>query len=132
MEYAGVDPTRDLTAVNFKINGDNEVFINKSLIGNKPGMLLIWAKWCGHCIRYKPNYINLARQLGQNFNCMKVEDDVLQGNPQLRECLKYDSYPTIKFFDQNGKIVGTFREERSDNNIKNYICKMYHHCITEH
>jgi thiol-disulfide isomerase/thioredoxin len=107
------------------------LYINKNL--KSPGMLLIFANWCGHCQRFKPTFNQLCRQLGNDFHCISIEDSELQQNEKLIKALDFKGYPTIKFFDQNGKIIGEYNDgDRSKRALLKYICKVYHHCIQWH
>jgi thiol-disulfide isomerase/thioredoxin len=109
----------------------NGVYINKNL--KSPGMILIYANWCGHCQRFKPTFNQLYRQLGTDFHCMSLEDTELKGNANLNQALNIQGYPTIKFFDQKGKIIGEYNNgDRSKEALLKHICKVYHHCVKLH
>ena len=117
------------------LNYKNFKVINKDVyINNKgtPGMLLIHANFCGHCVRFMPKYKELAKYLGTSFKCYAIESEDM--NDSLSKSLEVQYFPTIKFIDQNGKIMGTFpsEQERSVENLLKYICKVYHHCVKYH
>ena len=40
--------------------------------------------------------------------------------------------PTIKFFDQSGKIIGEYQGDRSKGDLLKQVCKTYHHCVRYH
>lgn len=107
----------------------NGVYINKNL--KSPGMLLIFANWCGHCQRFKPTFNELCRQLGNDFHCISIEDTQLQQNDSLIKALNFRGFPTIKFFDQSGKIIGEYNGERSKTELLKHICKVYHYCNSQ-
>lgn len=107
----------------------NGVYINKNL--KSPGMLLIFANWCGHCQRFKPTFNELCRQLGNDFHCISIEDTQLQQNDNLIKALNFRGFPTIKFFDQSGKIIGEYNGERSKAELLKHICKVYHYCTSK-
>lgn len=115
-----------LTSRDFSIVGKS-VYINTNLTNKKPGMLLIYANWCGHCVRFKPTYNELAKQLGNEFPCATVDVDVI--DERLNKALNFRGVPTIKFFDQYGKIIGEYNGDRSKSTILTHVCKVYHHCI---
>jgi thiol-disulfide isomerase/thioredoxin len=112
----------------------NSVYINNNSISKTPGILLVWATWCGHCTRFKPIYQELARKLGNDFQTAAIEHSELQKSPSLSSDLDVQYFPTIKFFDQHGKIIATYPdgEERDIPTILKHICKTYHHCIMHH
>ena len=97
-----------------------------------PGMLLIWASWCGHCHKFLPVYKKICRRLGDDFICAAIEHSELKDNKPLASALDFKYFPTIKFFDQNGKIIGNYDGERDELAILDSICKMFHHCVTYH
>jgi thiol-disulfide isomerase/thioredoxin len=118
-----------LSQNDFAIKKDG-LYITKNL--KSPGMLLIFANWCGHCQRFKPIFNELCRQLGNDFHCISIEDTQLQKNGKLTEALDFRGFPTIKFFDQSGKIISEYNGERSKPELLKHICKVYHHCIKLH
>lgn len=97
---------------------------------NKPGMILFHATWCGHCVRFMPVYKQIQSRLGDSFPSLEVESKELGDGD--REAIGVRGFPTIKFFDQTGKIIGEYNGERTVNNMLKYICNIYHHCIKYH
>jgi thiol-disulfide isomerase/thioredoxin len=120
-----------LKASDFQISGNN-VFINKSKIKNKPGMLLIYATWCGHCHRFLPTFNDIHRRIGNDFCCASIESEELDGKDRLVSALNFQGYPTICFFDQHGLIVEQYNGKRDTGSILNQVCEVYHHCVTRH
>ena len=120
-----------LTPQDFSLTKD-KVYIDKRLTQSKPGMLLIHAKWCGYCQRFMPTFNEIAAQMGNSFPLLSIEDSELSKSDSLTAGLKFRGYPTIKFFDQSGAIIGEYNDERSKSGIMNHICKIYHHCISYH
>ena len=110
----------------------NGVYINTNITKRKPGMLFIFANWCGHCHRFMPTFNELQQQLGSDFPLMSLEDVELKNNKKLSNDLDVQGFPTIKFFDQNGKIIGNYNNNRDKQTILDHICKVYHHCIMYH
>ncbi len=109
----------------------NDVFIN---FGNKykkqPGLLLIWADWCPHCHTFLPVFKNIDKKIGNDFSMLSVEYSVLEKNPSLNQALSFQGFPTIKFFNQYGKITETYNgSSRSEKDVLDYICKIYHKCL---
>lgn len=126
--------TGNLTTEHFKING-SEVHVHNPH-GN-PGLLLIHASWCGHCKRFVPTFQSMCKRLnqknGNDFPCLAIEDEALnQDDGKLASALNVAGFPTLKFFDQNGKIIGDYNGSREEGDLLNTICDVYHHCITKH
>lgn len=120
-----------LTANDFVYDKDN-VYINKKITKGNPGLLLIYANWCGHCKRFKPTYNELCQQMGSKFPCVSIEDEQLNNNSKLVSKLNFQGYPTIKFFDQHGKLLGDYNGDRNKSSLLNHICDVYHHCARYH
>jgi thiol-disulfide isomerase/thioredoxin len=126
--------TANLTPKNFYRDDNGNVFVKNS--SGNPGLLLIHATWCGHCKRFKPVFQSLCAKLNRknidDFPCFAIEDSDLSEKPELVKALNFRGYPTIKFFDQYGKLIGDYEGERSEPAILEQICQVYHHCITKH
>lgn len=120
-----------LTSNDFKSNS-GQVYINTNITKRNPGMILIYASWCGHCHRFMPIFNDLQQQLGSDFPLLALEDAELNKNQQLSRDLNVNGYPTIKFFDQSGKIISDYNKKRDKASLLDHICKIYHHCITYH
>lgn len=97
-----------------------------------PGMLLIRADWCGHCKKFYPTFKDISNQLKKDFVCADLEQSNISN--ELSAALKFQYFPTIKFFDQYGKIIGTYPDNKSRDKqeVLKYICDVYHHCIQYH
>ena len=65
---------------------------------NKPGMLLVWAEWCPHCVNFKPLYKEISNRLKNKFPCMAIEEQEIDSS--LQTSLDVSSYPSIYFFDK--------------------------------
>lgn len=127
--------TSNLTTEHFKINGDGSEVHIKNSYGN-PGLLLVHASWCGHCKRFIPTFQSVCKRLNKNgneFPCVAIEDAELgKDGGKLSEALNIGGFPTLKFFDQNGKIMGDYKGGRDEVDLLQTICKVYHHCIAKH
>lgn len=122
---------KQLKQGDFKSNG-SDLYINKTSTGGNPGLLLIYANWCGHCNRFKPVFNEIAQQMGNKFPVISIEHAELEKNQKLMTDLDFQGYPTIKFFDQHGKILGDYNGDRDKKSILAHICNIYHHCIAYH
>lgn len=127
MELTGIK----LTTNDF-ISNSNGVYINTNITKKNPGMLFVFANWCGHCHRFMPIFNELQKQLGSDFPLVALEDTELKKNAKLSQDLNVQGFPTIKFFDQRGKIVSDYNKNRDKKTILEHICKVYHHCINYH
>lgn len=116
-----------LKANDFTIQGSN-VYVNKC-DGNS-GMLLIHATWCNHCVKFSSTFNEIADTIGKDYCCTSIESEEL--NDQLSSALKFQGFPTIKFFDQSGKIIAEYNKERNKETLLNEICQVYFHCQKFH
>lgn len=93
----------------------------------KTGLLLVHASWCGHCVRFMPEYKKLAREISSHFPLLEIESKEIP--QQMLETLKIRGFPSLFFFDQTGKIIAEYDgADRTLPTIKQHICKVYHHC----
>lgn len=120
-----------LTPRDFNVKAQ-DVYINPQRTKRSPGMLLIWAEWCGHCQRFKPTFTNLQRRFGKEFPCLSIEDADLGETDDLKRALNFRGYPTIKFFDQHGKIIGDYSGDRDEDALMKHVCNVFHHCMSYH
>lgn len=96
---------------------------------NKPGMLLIRSDYCIHCKRFQPTFQEIDKRInGDNFKLVEIERENM--SPVLMRMLNINFFPTIKFFDKHGKIIGDYPPELDRNleTVVNFICKVYNHC----
>jgi thiol-disulfide isomerase/thioredoxin len=116
-----------LKASDFKIQ-DKKVFINSNKTNSVPGMLLIFATWCGHCHTFMPTFNEISNSLGSDYCCASIESEELKGQDKLTSALNFEGFPTICFFDQKGMILGQYEGNREKGAVLDTICKVYHHC----
>jgi thiol-disulfide isomerase/thioredoxin len=94
-----------------------------------PGMLLVWATWCGYCHRFLPDYAKLDQTIGDGFALTSIEESTFASGTDAVNALKIQGFPTIKFFDETGRIVSHYEGPRTVPDISKYICKFYHKCM---
>lgn len=100
----------------------------KLQLGNKPAMLLIMKNTCGHCVRFKPVYKEVAEKIGSIFPVTYIEAADI--TPDLSRALDFMGYPTVKFFDKNGYMVKEYNGPRDVQSILSAICDLYHnYCL---
>ena len=101
----------------------NNIFINQQ----GPGMILFFAKWCGHCKTFGPVYQQLNSIInkgGVNFPCLAIED------VEIPKIMNIEGFPTIKFFDEHGMIIknSTYNGKRDLESLLSTICSSYGKC----
>lgn len=121
--------TSNLVISDFKISTNGVVYTKSN--GN-PGLLLIHADWCGHCKNFIPTFQDINKKLNRksiSFPCVAIDSNELDTDGgKLSSALKIQGFPTLLFFDQNGKIMGSYEGKRDVSSLLDNICKVYHHC----
>ena len=117
-----------LSSKDFKVQ-QGGLYVTSPQTKGTPGMLLIWADWCPHCHSFLPTYNQICKQLGKDFKCASIENKSFKESAELTKSLDFKYFPTIKFFDQHGKIIHTYSGDRSASDVLSHICKVYHHCV---
>lgn len=87
-------------------------------------IVLIMKKTCYHCVNFKPTYEELFNQIGKDFPVLQIESNDI--SPDLANAFDFTRYPTLKFFDKNGNMVGQYSGDRTKSDILKTICQMYH------
>ena len=65
--------------------------------------VLVYADWCGHCQRYKPQWEKLAQTPGRVANMVAVRDDIFPEVPTISKA-KIAGYPSVIKVSPNGSI----------------------------
>ena len=102
----------NLKPSDFIMNGNGTLAIKKNKINGSPGMLLIYANWCGHCVRFKPTFNKIHKKIGNNFAMASIEHGDFKDNSQFIKLLNFKGYPSIKYFDQQGNIIDDYTGDR--------------------
>ena len=121
--------TSNLNGNNFKVSNGKAQLTTMNIDGkqykwNKPGMLLIHAHWCGHCVSFKPKYQEISKLLNKNgiyFPCVAIESEDITDD--LQKSLNFRGFPTLKYIDSFGNVQ---KEEssRDINEIIGNICTL--------
>lgn len=86
-------PRAAATALNItslgQMNSLKKLMKNTSVI-----MVFVYADWCGHCQRFKPEWKNLEKMPSRNVPMVSIRDDVFSKSP-LKENVEVDGYPTV-------------------------------------
>ncbi len=70
---------------------------------NKPVLVDFWAEWCGPCRVLGPILDEVAKEVGEKANVLKVNVD---DNPELAQRYGIRGIPTMIFF-KNGQAAKT-------------------------
>ncbi len=89
----------------------NNINVNSVL----PTIVLFYGEWCGHCKQFKPIWNEFEKITNKEFiNVIKTDSEQLM--------TKYDiqGVPTIKYFDNKGRII-EYNGERSVNGLSDFV-----------
>ena len=126
--------TKNLSISDLKIK-NGKVYVNTDVLNGNPGILLLYGNFCGHCHKFIPTYQGLSQKLNKNstnFACLAIESGDLDKNQEITAALDFQGFPTMKFVDQYGKVLGDYNGSRDMTALQDTICKVYHHCILDH
>jgi len=82
-------------------------------------LVLVYADWCGHCQRFKPNMEKLENLSGRSIQTARIRDDML---PQSSlKNTKINGYPSLLLIDKSGQPT-TFKDKNGEvtNTIPEY------------
>ncbi len=67
-------------------------------------MVFIYADWCGHCQRFKPDWKSLEHLPNRNVPMVSIRDDIFPQSP-LKDIIKVEGYPTVSVVNTAEKIA---------------------------
>jgi thiol-disulfide isomerase/thioredoxin len=74
--------------------------------------VLIYADWCGHCHRFKPEFDAAASMPGRSVNVVSVNDEMfpavkrtIEQNSGKTSSMNVEGYPTVLLVDKEGKTI---------------------------
>ena len=92
-------------------------------------LVLVYADWCGHCTRYKPNMEQLENDSNRSVQTVRIRDDVfpkssinktpLEGYPSL--LLIKPQNEAISFSKENGEVTPVIPEHNNMSNMKTIV-----------
>jgi len=72
-------------------------------------LVLVYADWCGHCTRYKPNMEQLENDSNRSVQTVRIRDDVFPKSSINNTPI--EGYPSILLIKQNNEAV-EFKNEK--------------------
>ena len=105
--------------------------INNLKLYNKPGLLYIYGDWCHFCKQFQPDFFKLADLFTDNgdFLITQIESSEIENSNVKNIIGNIQGFPTLLFFDKNGKIINNYQGERTIQALLKYICQIYKFCI---
>lgn len=88
-------------------------------LGDKKGMVMFEAPWCGYCKQLAPIYEQAALTLGTSFPLFYVDCDK---NKAIASRFKVTSFPTVMYIDRNGVAYKKYTGNRTVQDILNGAC----------
>jgi thioredoxin 1 len=78
-------------------------FVNDVLQADKPVLVDFWAEWCSPCRKVQPLLEEIATELGDRVEIVKLDTDA---NPEVTRAYQVMSVPTLTVF-RAGRPVST-------------------------
>ena len=114
---------------------DNNIMISQTIMKGQPGLLLLWADFCGHCHHFIPDFQNISQQLNSGsvkFPCLALENKELKKNPNVGQALSIEGFPTLMWVKSDGSILKQqYNGNRDVQTLLKYICQFYHQCVKQ-
>jgi thiol-disulfide isomerase/thioredoxin len=92
-------------------------------------LVFVYAPWCGHCTKYKPNMTELENMPNRSVQSVRIRDDVfpkssinktpLEGYPSL--LLIKPQNEAISFSKENGEVTPVIPEHNNMSNMKTIV-----------
>lgn len=102
------------------INNSNSLSeLDKRISVGPITLVFVYADWCGHCQRFKPNMDELEKLSGRSVQTVRLRDDML---PQSSlKNTKINGYPSLLLIDKNGEPT-VFKDKNGEvtNTIPEY------------
>lgn len=92
-----------------------------------PSLVMFYADWCGHCVRFKPTFVKSVPDVPK----YRVDASDPGTNSAAHElCQRYQitKFPTVMYFDKDlphGHV--TFTGERTEDGIRSFVTYLRTH-----
>jgi len=103
--------------------------LNKRINAGPLTLVFVYAPWCGHCTKYKPNMTELENMPNRSVQSVRIRDDVfpkssinktpLEGYPSL--LLIKPQNEAISFSKENGEVTPVIPEHNNMSNMKTIV-----------
>ena len=78
-------------------------------------LVLVYADWCGHCTRYKPNMTQLENDSNRSVQTVRIRDDVFPKSSINKTPI--EGYPSVLLIKKNNEAVAFKNEEGNVTNV---------------
>lgn len=85
-----------------------------------PEFVMIYADWCGHCKRAKPDFEKFAANSPLNIGKQKVYVKMVNGDSEEGKLLGVEGYPTFRLYKPDGSFV-EYKGSRSVDGYKEFL-----------
>lgn len=70
-----------------------------------PEFVMIYAEWCGHCKKVKPDFEKFAANSPLNIGNQKVYVRMVDGESEEGKALGAEGFPTFRLYKPDGRMV---------------------------
>jgi thioredoxin 1 len=92
-------------------------FVSDVLQSDKPVLVDFWADWCAPCKKVDPLLAEIATEMGDKVQIVKVNIDE---NPETTRAYRVMSVPTLTMF-KGGEVVNSVTGARPKSVLVNFI-----------
>jgi len=92
---------------------------NKIGGGDKINVILFKADWCGHCIKFKPQWEEISKKYSNKYNFITYDADK---DTKVFNKYKVEAFPTIMIEDN--KVVREYDGDRTIKDISEFLDKL--------
>jgi thiol-disulfide isomerase/thioredoxin len=86
----------------------------------EPEFVMIYADWCGHCKKAKPDFEKLAAGSPLNIGTQKVYVRMVNADTEEGKALGAEGFPTFRLYKPDGRMV-EYKGGRSIDQYKEFI-----------
>ena len=105
----------------FKLK-DGKYIIKK--INDKPGLLLIYAPWCGYSKLILPEWDDFKKKYSKKYYIASLNvEEKNSGNKLISKKLGITGYPTIKYVNKDGIVGVNYDGERDIESFTKYLAE---------
>lgn len=114
----GLFTKKNMTMIESKDIKNNKIM--GPLVG-KIGMVVVAADWCGHCVRFSPDWIQFKKLVGNDSSFIITAVDAVK-NPDIVKALDVQGFPTILDILEDGSVK-QYKGERDIVSLVSNMCK---------
>ena len=111
----------ELKMKDFKLKNSNYIIKKNE---NKPGLLLVYAPWCGYSKLVLPEWRDFEKKNNKKYYIAALNVEAKNsGNKLIARKLGVTGYPTIKYINKDGIVGVNYDGERDIGSFTKYLAE---------